>query len=220
MKNDAQLQTEVLDELQWEPNVDATQIGVTVKDGIVTLTGQVPFYAEKFEAERAAKRIYGVRAVANDIEVKIPGPHQRTDSEIAAAALNALKWNAAVPEEKIQVTVRDSWITLEGILEGQHQKEAADQSVRKLIGARGVTNLIVIKPKTSAADIKSKIEAAFRRSAEVDSQGIKVETDNGTVILKGKLHSLTEREEAERAAWAAPGVARVDNQIMVTPLDW
>jgi len=217
MKKDAPLHTDVLDELQWDPNVDATQI---VNDGIVTLTGQVSLYAEKFEAERAAKRVYGVRAVANDIEVKVPGPHQRTDSEIAAAALNTLKWNASVPEEKVQLTVRDGWITLEGMLEGQHQKEAADQSVRKLIGARGVTNLIVIKPKTSAADIKSKIEAAFRRSAEVDSQGIKVETDNGTVILKGKLHSLTEREEAERAAWAAPGVARVDNQIMVTPLDW
>jgi len=194
--------------------VDATQI---VNDGIVTLTGQVSLYAEKFEAERAAKRVYGVRAVANDIEVKVPGPHQRTDSEIAAAALNTLKWNASVPEEKVQLTVRDGWITLEGMLEGQHQKEAADQAVRKLIGARGVTNLIVIKPTASAADIKSKIEAAFRRSADVDSQGIKVETRNGTVILKGKLASFTEREEAERAAWAAPGVAKVDNQILVTP---
>jgi osmotically-inducible protein OsmY len=217
MKRDAQLQTDVLDELQWDPTVDATQIGVTVKDGIVTLTGKVSVYAEKFEAERAAKRVYGVRAVANDIEVQVPGPHQRTDAEIAAAALNALKWNASVPEDKIQVTVRDGWITLEGMLDGQHQKEAADQCVRKLIGARGVTNLIVVRPKATASDVKSKIEAAFRRSADVDSQGIKVETHNGKVVLKGKLHSLTEREEAERAAWAAPGVAEVDNQILVTP---
>jgi osmotically-inducible protein OsmY len=217
MKKDAHLQQDVLDELQWEPAVEATQIGVTVKDGIVTLTGEVSVFAEKFEAEKAAKRVHGVKGVANEIEVRPPGTRQRTDADIAAAAVSALHWNATVPDESVQVTVRDGWITLEGTLEQQHQKAAADEAVRKLIGARGVTNLIVVKPKASRGNVKALIEAAFRRSAELDSKRIQVETRNGKVILRGTLHSLGEREEAERAARAAPGVLEVENLIQVTP---
>jgi osmotically-inducible protein OsmY len=217
MRKDAELQTDVLDELHWDPNVDATQIGVTVKDGIVTLTGQVAVSAEKFEAERVAKRMHGVRAVVNDVEVQVSGPHRGTDAELAAAALDTLESSLGVAEEKVQLTVRDGWITLEGMLDAQNQKEAADQAVRKLAGARGVTNLIIIKRSACAADIKSKIGAAFRRSAVIDSDSINVETHDGKVILRGELRSLIEREEAERAAREAPGVAEVDNRILVTP---
>jgi osmotically-inducible protein OsmY len=218
MKKDAELQTDVLDELHWDPNVDATQIGVTVKDGIVTLTGQVSVSAQTFEAEGAAKRVHGVRAVVNHVGVHIAGPHRPTDAELAAAALDALESNAAASGQKAQVTVRHGWLTLEGMLEGQDQKDAADQAIRKLAGVRGVTNLIIVKRQASATDIKRNIEAAFRRSAAIDSGRIKVGTHNGKVILPGGLHSLVEREEAERAAWAAPGVAEVDNRILVTPV--
>jgi osmotically-inducible protein OsmY len=217
MKPDAQLQHDVLQELAWDPSIDASQIGVTARDGVVSLTGAVPVYAQKFQAEKAAKRVHGVKAIANDIEVTLDHSGQPTDADIAAAVLHTLKWNGSVPADRIGVTVRDGWITLDGTVDWQFQKDAVNRAVRHLMGARGVTNSILVKPRKKTEDVKAGIEAALRRSATVDSKKIGVETDDGTVILTGDVHSYAERDQAERTAWAAPGVSRVENCITVTP---
>ena len=179
MKTDSELQRDVLDELKWEPSVNAAHIGVSVNDGVVTLSGHVSSYWEKYVAERAAKRVYGVKAVANELDVKLPGSSQRTDSDIAAAAVNALKFNFSVPLDKITVTVSKGWIKLEGEAEWQYQREAAERAVRYLTGVVGVSNLITVKPKTSPTELKAKIEDAFKRSAELDAKRITVVVDGG-----------------------------------------
>ena len=217
MKNDTQLQHDVLDELEWEPSIDASQIGITAKEGVATLTGSVASYGEKMTAEQVTKRVYGVKAVANDIAVKIPGISQRTDTDIAAAALNALKWDAAVPSDRIKVTVRDGWVTLEGTVDWQYQREAADRDVRQLIGVKGVSNQITVKARVKSGDVREKIESAFKRSAEVDARRVSVEAQESKVVLRGNVRSWAEREQAQQAAWAAPGVCEVENRLTVTP---
>jgi osmotically-inducible protein OsmY len=216
MKSDSELQRSVLDELLWEPRVNAAYIGVAVKDGVVTLSGHVPSYAEKCAAEQAAKRVSGVQAVANELDVKLPDSSKRTDEDIATAAVNELKSNTWVPADRIKVTVSNSWIKLEGEVEWEYQKEAAENSVRYLAGVTGVSNLIRVKPKVAPTELKTKIEDAFRRSADRDARRVKVEVQGSKVILRDRVRSWMERREAERLAWSAPGVSEVENQIVVT----
>lgn len=214
---DKEIQQAVLRELEWEPQVKSTEIGVAVKDGIVTLTGFVDNYIKKFHAERAAQRVAGVKAVVNDLEVKLPISSERTDEDIARAAVQALASHISVPQERIKVTVRNGWITLEGDVEWKYQREAAESAVRHLMGVKGVTNLIAIKARVSPENVRAKIEEALKRTIEEDAKRIQVETTNSTVILRGTVHSWFEREEAERAAWRAPGVTKVEDLITVAP---
>jgi osmotically-inducible protein OsmY len=216
MKSDVELRRDVLDELEWEPSIDAAGIGVTAHDGVVTLNGNVKTFTEKLTAERATERVHGVKAIANDIEVRLGGAHDRNDSDIAEAAVNALRWKTLVPEGRIKTSVSKGWITLEGEVDWQYQKDAAFDAVHLLVGVHGVTNLIAVKPRASATEVKSRIEAAFRRSAELDAQNIQVETRGGKVTLRGKVHSWSERQEAARTAWAAPGIMQVENLIAIT----
>lgn len=216
MKSDVELRRDVLDELEWEPSIDAAGIGVTAHAGVVTLNGIVKSYAEKLTAERATERVHGVNALANDIEVRLPGAHARTDSDIAEAAVSALRWKTLVPQGHIKIAVSKGWLTLEGEVDWQYQKDAAFDAVHFLVGVHGVTNLITVKPRASATEVKSRIEAAFRRSAELDAQNIQVETLNGKVTLRGNVHSWSERQEAARTAWAAPGITQVENLIAIT----
>ena len=215
MKTDKQLQHDVIDELEWEPSIDASKIGVTAKEGVITLTGNVSRYSEKMEAEKLAKSIAGVKAVANDIEVRLPGASERNDTEIASAAINALNWHASIPNEKLQITVRNGWITLDGEVDWQYQRQAARDAICYLSGVKGVTNNIMLKAQPVAKDIKTKIESAFKRKAEVDANHVYVDTAGSKVTLRGDVASWSEYSEAERVAWAAPGVANVDNDLTV-----
>ena len=212
---DLELKKSVEAELNWEPSVNAAEIGVAVKDGVVTLTGRVGSYWEKVAAENAAARVAGVRAVANELEIHLPSSNERTDEDIAQAAVNRLEWSVSVPKDRIKVKVSKGWLTLEGTVDWQYQKTAAEEAVRNLAGVKGVLNHIEVKPQVSKTEVKSAIEAALKRSAEVDAKRITVETDGDKVILRGTVRSWFEREEAERAAWRAPGVRSVDNRITI-----
>ena len=212
-----ELKEQILNALDWEPSIDAGEIDVAVDENVVTLSGRVGSYAQKLAAERVVLGVYGVKGVANDLEVILAPVFERTDTNIAQAGVQALKWNTVVPQDRVTVTVSAGWVTLNGTLDWQYQKDAASRTLRDLAGVRGVTNNIVVKPRVSTADVQSKIEEALTRSAEIDARHISVVAQNGQVTLTGNVHSWTERQEATRAAWAAPGVTQVLDRLAVVP---
>ena len=216
MRSDSDIKRDVEDELRWDPGIDSTDIAVTVKTGVVTLAGFTRSYSDKLEAEAAAKRVAGVVGLANDIEVRLPNLDQRPDPEIARDAIAAIKNRLPLVSEQLKVLVRNGWITLEGEIEWDSQRLSAERAVRRVKGVKGVTNSIQLKPRVQPTEIKRKIEEAFRRSAEIDASRITVEAIDGDVILKGTVRSWAERQEAERAAWSAPGVRRVDDRITIS----
>ncbi len=217
MKTDIQLHKDIVDALAFEPSLNAANIGIAVKDGVVTLTGEVTSYPERWTAERVAKSVVGVRGIAEDVQVNLPERHKRTDTEIAQAALSAMKWDINVPHQALQVKVENGWVTLTGNADWRFQKTHAESAVRFLTGVRGVTNLIQLHPNIQPKDVKAKIEQAFERQARIDAGHIQVEVSGAKVILRGAVMSYAERDEAEMAAWSAPGVTEVKDEIKVDP---
>ena len=217
MRSDSDIKRDVEDELRWDPDIDPTDIAVSVNSGVVTLTGFTRSYMQKYQAETDAKRVAGVLGVVNDIEVRLPGVDERPDPEIARDAIAQIKSELPYSWEKLRVVVKKGWLTLEGDVEWNYQKERAEAAVRRVRGITGVTNSIEVKPRAVPSEIRRKIEDALRRAAEIDASRITVETNGGEVVLRGTVRSWAERQEAERAAWWAPGVTKVDNRIIVSP---
>jgi osmotically-inducible protein OsmY len=214
-KSDADLQLDVEEELRWDPSIHAEQVGVSVKNGVVELDGHVDSLWEKWAAERAAMRVAKVKSVASEINVEPPPSAVRTDEDIAHAASNHIEWNSLVPKT-VKVQVTEGVVTLQGTVEWQYQKKEAEQGLLRLTGVKSILNRITLNPKVSAAGVKTRIEDALKRNAEIDATRIKVETSDGTVTLRGNVRSWTEREEVEHAAWAAPGVTKVESHLMIS----
>jgi osmotically-inducible protein OsmY len=217
MRSDSDIRRDVEDELRWDPDIDPTDIAVNVNNGIVTLTGFVRSYMQKYQAETDAKRVAGVIGVVNDIEVRLPGVDERPDPEIARDAIAQIKSELPYSWDRIRVIVNRGWLTLEGEVEWNYQRERAEAAVRRIRGIKGITNSIEVKPRVAPTEIRRKIEEALRRAAEIDASRITVETNGGQVILRGTVRSWAERQEAERAAWAAAGVTKVENRIIISP---
>lgn len=215
MKGSMELQRDVLDELAWEPSLDAAGLGVAVHEGIVTLSGQVNSYLDKRVAIKAAKRVGGVRGIADDMEVHLPSSMQRDDTDIAQAGVRALEWNNSVPRNRVKVLAENGWITLEGDVEWQYQKKAAEKAVANLTGVHGVTNQITVKPRVQPANVESKIRSAFTRHAELDADEVHVEVAGTKITLRGNVRSWGEYEQAEWAAWSVPGATDVENFLRV-----
>lgn len=212
---DMEIRQTVLDALEFEPSLDAASIGVAVDDGVVTLTGHVGTYREKVKAEDLAMGLRGVKAIAQEIEVRPPGVHPTADDEVARRILDVLRWNTSLPGDAVKVKVQTGWVTLSGSVEWNYQRDAAANAVRDMAGVKGVTNAILITPKASPSDIRDRIEKALKRQVELDTLGIRVDVSNGSVTLEGKVHSLAERRVAEQAVWAAPGVREVRDRLSV-----
>jgi len=217
MKTDFELRSDVLSELLWDPSIRNEDIAIAVKDGVVTLAGTVDSYAQLYAAERAIERVKGARAIVNDLIVKLPGAHVRSDADIAHAAIAALHWDVQVPEDQIRVKVSNGWITLEGEVALHYERQAAERTVRFLMGVRGVSNRITLRNVPAPDDLKHAIADSLKRQAELDSEGITVETSGSHVTLRGTARSMVERRDAERAVWNAPGVTGVENELIVTP---
>ncbi len=217
MSGDMQLKKHVEEELSWEPGVNAAAIGVAVKDAVVTLTGHVQSFVEKRAAEQAVLRIHGVRALANELEVRfLPGSEQ-TDENIALKAASALLWHSSIPKDRIKVQVSNGFITLEGTVDWQYQREAAESAVENLLGVKGVYNTVTVQPSHMRAEVRSEIEAALKRNAEIDARHVSVSVVQNRVILSGETDSFFKKITVERAAWKAPGVIWVENNIKVSP---
>ncbi|MEO8387170.1 BON domain-containing protein [Polaromonas sp.] len=216
MKTDMQLKADVTAELAWEPAVNAAGIGVLVNDGVVTLTGHLDTFAEKYAAERAVRRVAGVRGLAMELDVKLAPGHQRSDSEIASAVASALRWSVFMQPDRVKVEVEKGWVTLTGEIDWSYQSSTAEQCVRGLIGVRGLTNNITVKPTVSTRNVAAEISAALARQAEREAKNILIDVEGGVVTLRGKVHSLAEREAAAGAAFAARGVSRIVNKLEIT----
>ena len=214
--SDKRLQQDILDELDFEPSVNAAHIGVAVRGGVVTLSGHVGSYAEKIAAEQAVRRVKGVQAIAQELDVRYPGDKKTADDEIAGRVVSILRWSAVVPRDSVQVQVQDGWVTLSGKVDWQFERTAAEAEIRKLSGVAGVNNLITIRPRVNATDVKRNIESALKRSAEIEAQGIRISVhDGGKVTLDGNVHDWQEREAVKRAAWSAAGVMAVEDHLSI-----
>ncbi|MEQ7801952.1 BON domain-containing protein [Pedobacter sp. ASV1-7] len=215
MKSDLEIQKNVIDEIGWEPSLNPSEIGVSVKNGVVTLSGQVDSFYKKQTAEAAVKRIKGVKAIAEDIQIGVSPSYQRSDADIATAVLNALKWHTAVQEDKIKIKVEDRIVRLEGEVEWEYQRKNAKAAIENLNGVIAVNNLIRVKPNLVVSNIEQKISEAFQRNASIDAKKINVNVNGNKVILTGTVRSFTEKDDAENAAWAAPGVLHVDSKLEI-----